>query len=393
MIDPLQGIHEVTDIAVKDGVVAKVGRGLSEDQALKVIDATGKLVSPGFIDLHVHVYEGVSHYGINVDEHCLKTGSTTVLDAGSAGADTFAGFRKYVIEVSETRVFAMLNISSLGMISPSVGELEDIRYADVPKAVNVCEKNKDVIMGIKVRLSKEMVGNNGLKPLIKAKEAAEAVGRPIMVHIGDTPTPLREILVELRRGDVLTHCFTGLPNGIIDKDRGVIPEAREAMKRGVIFDVGHGKGSFSFDVARNALQQGVEPNTISSDLHSYNVNGPVFDLAATASKFIHLGLPIEEVIAKITRIPANFLGLLGTIGTLKTGAIADLVVLTKEIGDFVLEDSYGKKENTNQKLNPIMIMKGGRIVDATLDVNHSPKENVPDNWNSEHGARITLKGR
>jgi dihydroorotase len=362
LIDPLQEIHEVTDVAIKNGVVAKVGRGLSEDQAVKVVDATGKIVCPGFIDLHVHVYEGVSHYGISVDEHCLKMGSTTVLDAGSAGADTFMGFRKYVIEVSETRIFAMLNISSLGMISPIIGELEDIRYADVQKAVKICEKNKGVIMGIKVRLSREVVGNNGLQPLMKAKEAAEAVGRPIMVHIGDTPTPLREILVELRKGDILTHCFTGLPNGIIGKDGNVIPEAREAMKRGVIFDVGHGKGSFSFDVARNSLQQGIEPNTISSDLHSYNVNGPVFDLATTASKFIHLGLPIENVIAKITRIPGNFLGLLGTIGTLKMGAIADLVVLTKETGDFVLEDSYGKKENTNQKLKPTMVMKGGRVI-------------------------------
>ncbi len=362
VVDPLQGMHEVTDVAIKDGVVAKVGRGLSEDDAVEVVDATDKIVCPGFVDLHVHVYEGVSHYGINADEHCLKMGSTTVLDAGSAGADTFMGFRKYVIEVSETRIFAMLNISSLGMISPVIGELEDIRYADVQKAVRVCEKNKDVIMGIKVRLSREMVGNNGLQPLMKAKEAAETVGRPIMVHIGDTPSPLREILIELRQGDILTHCFTGLPNGIIGKDGDVIPEAREAMKRGVIFDVGHGQGSFSFDIARNALQQGVEPNTISSDLHSYNVNGPVFDLATTASKFIHLGLPIEGVIAKITCIPADFLGLQGTIGTLRTGANADLVVLREESGNFVLEDSYGRKENTNHRLNPTMIMKRGHVV-------------------------------
>ncbi len=362
MVDPLQGMHEVTDVAIKEGLVAKVERGLSEDDAVEVVDATDKIVCPGFVDLHVHVYEGVSHYGINADEHCLKMGSTTVLDAGSAGADTFMGFRKYVIEVSETRIFAMLNISSLGMISPAVGELEDIRYADVQKAVRVCEKNKDVIMGIKVRLSREMVGNNGLQPLMKAKEAAEAVGRPIMVHIGDTPSPLREILIELRQGDILTHCFTGLPNGIIGKDGDVIPEAREAMKRGVIFDVGHGQGSFSFDIARNALQQGVEPNTISSDLHSYNVNGPVFDLATTASKFIHLGLPIEGVIAKITCIPADFLGLQGTIGTLRTGANADLVVLREESGNFVLEDSYGRKENTNHRLNPTMIMKRGHVI-------------------------------
>jgi len=368
LIDPSQEIHEITDVAIKDGLIVKVERGLSEDKSVNVVDATGKIICPAFIDLHVHVYEGVSHYGINADEHCLKTGSTTVLDAGSAGADTFQGFRKYVINVSETRIFAMLNISSLGMVSPLVGELEDLRYADVQKAVRVCEKNKDVIMGIKVRLSREMVGDNGLKPLMKAKEAAEAVGRPIMVHIGDTPTPLREILVELRRGDILTHCFTGLPNGIIAKDGEVIPEARDAMKRGVIFDVGHGQGSFSFDVARNALRQGVEPNSISSDLHSYNVNSPVFDLTTTASKFVHLGLPIDKVIEKVTATPANFLGLLGSIGTLKTGAIADLLILTQETGNFALEDSYGRKENANHRLKPVMIMKGGQIVQRVTSV-------------------------
>ena len=362
MVDPLQGMDGLTDIAIKEGIIERVGRGLPEDQATTVIDATDKIISPGFIDLHVHVYEGVSHYGINADEYCLKRGSTTVLDAGSAGADTFGGFRKYVIEVSKTRIFAMLNISSLGMISPTIGELEDLRYADVEKAVRVCEKNKSVIMGIKVRLSRKMVGNNGLQPLMRAKEAAEAVGRPIMVHIGDTPTPLRDILVELRNGDVLTHCYTGMPNGIISRSGDVIPEAKEAMKRGVIFDVGHGVGSFSFDVARSALEQGVEPNTISSDLHSYNVNGPVFDLATTASKFIHLGLPIERVISKITRTPANFLGLLGTIGTLKVGAIADLVMLTERTEDFMFEDCSGKKENTNYRLQPSMVMKHGHPI-------------------------------
>ena len=193
-----------------------------------------------------------------------------------------------------------------------------------------------------------------------------------MVHIGDTPNRLGDILVELRRGDILTHCFTGMPNGIISQDGTVIPEAREAMKRGVIFDVGHGKGSFSFDVARNALRQGVEPNTISSDLHSYNVNGPVFDLATTVSKFIHLGLPIETAVAKITSTPANFLGLQGTIGTLKLKAIADLVILTEATGSFVLEDSYGKKETANQILNPITIMKGGHVINTITNTLTKP---------------------
>ena len=194
VIDPSTASQSRADIGVRNGVIEEVTKEISEQEASLTIDAKGKMVLPGLVDLHVHVFEGVSHYGINADQYCLKSGATTVLDAGSAGADTFYGFRRYVIDVSETRIFAMLNISSMGMISPVVGELEEIRFADVQKAVRVCEKNRDVIMGIKVRLSKHLVGNNGLLPLKKAKEASEATGRPVMVHVGDTPGPLGEIL-------------------------------------------------------------------------------------------------------------------------------------------------------------------------------------------------------
>ncbi len=361
VIDPSAGSQSRADVGVKGGVIEEVGKEISEREASSTVDAKGKIILPGLVDLHVHVFEGVSHYGINADQYCLKSGATTVLDAGSAGADTFHGFRRYVIDVSETRIFAMLNISSMGMISPVVGELEEIRFADVQKAVSVCEKNRDVIMGIKVRLSKHLVGNNGLLPLKKAKEAAEATGRPIMVHVGDTPGPLGEILDQMRKGDVLTHCFTGLPNGILDSRGEVITEARGAVERGVILDVGHGQGSFSFGIARKALEQGVEPKTISSDLHTYNINGPVFDLLTTASKFMHLGMPMKHVLEKITSIPATFLGQQDKVGTVRAGAFADLVLVELERGEFLFEDSYKNKETAKERLRPLMVMKGGKV--------------------------------
>lgn len=361
VIDPSTASQSRADIGVRNSVIEEVTKEISEQEASLTIDAKGKMVLPGLVDLHVHVFEGVSHYGINADQYCLKSGATTVLDAGSAGADTFYGFRRYVIDVSETRIFAMLNISSMGMISPVVGELEEIRFADVQKAVRVCEKNRDVIMGIKVRLSKHLVGNNGLLPLRKAKEASEATGRPVMVHVGDTPGPLGEILNEMRKGDVLTHCFTGLPHGILDSKGEVIAEARSAVERGVMLDVGHGQGSFSFEIARKAIQQGVEPKTISSDLHTYNINGPVFDLFTTASKFMHLGLPMNRVLEKITSIPATFLGLQDKVGTVRAGAFADLVLVELERGEFLFEDSYKNKETAKERMRPLMVMKGGKV--------------------------------
>jgi len=376
VIDPSTKRHEVVDIAVdENGLVSEISKGISPDKALKTIDAEGRIVTPGLVDLHVHVFEHVTEVGINADEHCLRKGVTTVLDAGSSGAQTFPGFKRYVIDVSETRIRALLNISYMGMINQAIGELEDLRYADVKKAVRVCEANKDVIMGIKVRISKDHAGNNGTEGLKRALEAAEAVQRPLMLHIGNSEDPLSEILPLLRKGDVLTHSYTDRGNGILDKNGNVLPEAKEAMARGVIFDVGHGLGSFSFGVARQAMSQGVEPKTISSDLWSANVNGPVYDLATTASKFIHMGLDLDDVLRKVTSVPADFLGLLGTIGTLRVGSQADIAAFDDQTGEFEFVDSYGKKEIGDRRLAPVFSMKGGKIhldrISTSSKPNHS----------------------
>lgn len=368
VIDPSQGLHEKRDIAITKGKIESMEKDISSDKAREIIDASEHIVTPGLIDIHVHVYPGVSHYGIDADTHALAHGVTTVMDAGSSGADTFEGFRRYVVNVSDTRIVAFLNISTMGMISPRVGELEDLRFADVEKAVEVIERNRDIIQGVKVRMSRNIVGDNGIQPLLLAKRAAEAVKMPIMVHVGNTPMPLADILEEMRRGDILTHCFHGSENGILDNQGNILDAVSEAVKKGVNLDVGHGRGSFSFNVAEKALAQGVSPQTISSDLHHYNVFGPVYNLATTVSKFLYLGLSLNEALSKVTLTPAKLLGIDEELGNLRKGSIADVSIFKLKKGNFSFLDTVGKTVVGNRLLKPAAVVKGGKVYSGRLKV-------------------------
>jgi len=360
-IDPSQNLHRQQDVAVCKGKIEAVENDISADQAREVLDVSGYFVAPGFIDLHVHVYPGVSHYGIECDPYNLANGVTTLAEAGSAGADTFEGLRRYVVDSSRARIYTFLNISSIGMISPNVGELEDLRFADVEKAIRTCDRNRDIMRGIKVRLSKNIVGKNRTEPLKLALKVAEEVGMPIMVHHGNTPTPLTDILNELRKGDILTHCFHGLKHGILDSDGVVLESVKDALKSGVILDVGHGRGSFSFDVAEKALSQGIVPETISTDLHYYNVFGPVYSLAVTASKFLYLGLTLDQVLERITIRPAKVLGVERSLGNLRKGSVADITVFELKDGSFTLEDTVGKVVTGRKLIKPVAVIRGGQI--------------------------------
>lgn len=364
LIDPAQGVHAKRDVAFARGTVAAVAEEIPTTDAANVVDASGRLVTPGLIDLHVHVFEGVSHYGIAPDPTCLARGATTVVDAGSAGADTFAGFRKYVIEASATRILAQLNISSMGMLSARIGELDDLKWASVPRALETIEKHRDVILGVKVRLTRNsIVGESaGLTPLHRAREAADAAGLPIMVHPQAAwCDSLDDVLAVMRRGDILTHCFHAMSHGILDDERKIRRSVREARERGVIFDVGHGQGSFSWEVCEAAMAQGFPPTTISSDLHVYNLHGPVFDLATTVSKFLHLGLSLDDALAMVTAVPARVVHLEGRIGTLAVGAWGDAVVFDLEDGTFDLADSHGQVRRARRRLVPRVVVKGGAV--------------------------------
>jgi dihydroorotase len=370
VVDPSQQISALRDIGIRDGKVVAVAENLSEAQAIRVLDARGKIVTPGLIDVHVHVYDGVAPLGIPADPNCIAKGVTTVVDAGSAGAHTFPGFRRNVINVVDTRVFALLNISVVGQSTYSednpYGELLNLEYANPKLAIRTIQRNRDVILGIKVRLSRPIAGEHDLQALKLAKEAASAVGLPLMAHIGDTHTPLPVILSELTKGDVVTHSFRGSNGGILD-DRGmVLKEVRSAMARGVHLDVGHGAGSFSFDTAEKALKQGVVPGTISSDVHQFNVNGPVFDLATTLSKFLHLGLTLDEVIQRASTNPANLFGFPKGLGSLRVGAEADVALFSLVEGDFQFVDSLKQSRLGHQKLIPVATVKAGRIYGSSV---------------------------
>ncbi len=364
VIDPAQGIHTRKDVAFADGRVAAISDDIPTSEAREVLDAAGRFVTPGLIDLHVHVFYGVSHFGIEPDPTCLARGATTVVDAGSAGADTFPGFRKYVIDVSDTRILAQLNISSQGMLTQEIGELENPDYADVGKACRMIEQHRDLILGVKVRLTREsIVGKRaGMLPLQRAREAADAAGLPIMVHPQDAwCESIDEILAFMGERDILTHCFHDMPCGILDPNGKVRDAVHAAIERGVIFDVGHGAGSFSWDVVQTAMAQGVEPTTISSDLHIYNVNGPVYDLVNVVNKFLYLGMSIDDALAKVTSIPAETILMPGQVGTLAVDAWGDAVVFELREGEFQLIDARGQARTGKQKLEPIVVIKGGQV--------------------------------
>ena len=367
LIDPAQEIHAKKDVAFANGVVVAVGDDLPKDNAREVVDASERILTPGLIDLHVHVFYGVGHFGIEPDPTCLAKGATTVVDAGSAGADNFVGFRKYVIDVSETRILAYLNMSSQGMMTKEIGEFEILEYANVSKACQMIEKHRDVILGVKARLTRHTIvsDRSGMTPLYRAREAADAAGLPIMIHPQNAwCDSLDDILAVMKARDVLTHCFHGRERGILDEGGKVRKSVHEAMERGVIFDVGHGAGSFSWDIVERAMEQGVHPQTISSDLHVYNLNGPVYDLASVVTKFLHLGMELDDAIAKVTSIPAEVILMPDKIGTLTIGASGDAVISELREGEFQLVDSDGEVRIGRRNLVPVTVIKDGRVYRA-----------------------------
>jgi dihydroorotase len=370
LIDPCLNIEEEYDIAFQGEKVAKIEKNIPIKEGVDIYDASGKIVTPGLIDLHTHLYWGVSHYGINADSSCLSQGVTTAIDAGTSGAENFEGFKKYVIDKSETRIIAFLHISSMGLTLPQeIGELIDFRNLDFQKAVDMGSKHSDIIRGIKIRLNSDIVGEFGPQALVLAKEASNKLDKPLMVHPGSLPNnlPLSDVLSVLDKGDIITHCFPppyppDLPNSIVlDSKNDVIPEVFDAIKRGVLFDVGHGRGSFSYETAEKAFEQAYLPTSISTDLHSYSIIHPVYDMATTISKFLNMGLPLRKIIELTTISPASILGLDSQIGTLKEGYAGDATILNLEKGTFNFWDSINSKRVGSEFIKVKDIVKGGKL--------------------------------
>jgi dihydroorotase len=296
--------------------------------------------------------------------HCLGRGVTTAVDAGSAGAQTFPGLRRYVIEPASTRILAFLNIAVQGMISSLVGELTDIRWASPPEAVASARANPDLVTGIKVRLGYQMAGDDPEPAFLLARQAADELCLPLMVHVIDMRLGLAWLLPRMKRGDIVTHCFHGNEGGILTENERVRPEAYAARERGVLFDVGHGVGSFAYRIARQAIAQGFAPDTISSDLHAHNAAGPVFDQATTLSKLLHVGMDLADVIRATTSTPAAAIGKSARIGSIAAGREADLSVFELRTGRWALPDAAGETEVVERLLVPRMVTRAGRVRDV-----------------------------
>ncbi len=357
VIDPSSGIDGINDIGIIAGKVAQVAPDLDAAGARAVFDAKDQIVSPGLVDLHTHIYWGATYWGIEADPVAARTGVTTWLDVGSSGSYSFPGFRRYICEASRVRVFALLNLSSIGLIART-GEFGNLDYCDVDLAEQMVNTNRDLILGIKARIDGSTTRGNGIRPLQLARELADRVELPLMVHIGSGPPSLEEIVNLLRPGDILTHCFTGNDHRILGTDRLVRSDVKDLHDRGLILDIGHGTGSFNYEVAEAMIQQGFLPDVISSDIHQLAVQGPMFDLPTTLSKFLNLGISLSDVIERATSRPAAAMRK-PDLGTLKPGSRADIAVFRLESGEYTFHDSQMNARKGDQRLVSTMTLVDG----------------------------------
>lgn len=353
VIDPSQNIDRVADVAFAAGKVAKIGDDLAADTAADVRDVKNFIVSPGLIDLHTHVYWGGTSLGIDAEEFCRVSGVTTSVDTGSAGPGNFAGFRKHVIEPSAVRILAYLHVSFAGIYGFSnrtmVGESEEMRLMAPLDAAEVADRNRDLIVGIKVRVGRHSSGTSGTAPLDIALQVADEVGMPLMAHIDHPPPSYEEVIDRLRPGDVLTHAFRPFPNAPVNGQGRVKQAVLDARQRGVLFDIGHGKGSFSFKTTRAMIANGFYPDTISSDIHTLCIDGPAFDQVTTLSKFLCLGMELNEVI-RATTINAAMALKRHELGSLKVGSAGDVTILSVREGAFDYVDVVGEHLTGDRKI-------------------------------------------
>lgn len=374
VVDPASSRVGRYDVAIKHNRIAVVDANIPADSAVQVIDASGQYVTPGLVDMHTHVYHGVTYWGIDPDPVAARTGVTTWLDVGSAGAYNLTGLREFVARPALARIYALLHISSIGLTAPT-WEVSNLNYCDVDICCDLVNRNRDWVLGVKVRIDGNTVGPHGVAPLKRAGEAAARLGLPLMVHIGDSgPTidGVGEVLSLMRPGDILTHCFTGRNMRLVDERGKLLDSAKRAWDSGIIMDIGHGAGSFSFESAEALMQFGRPPDVISSDLHQLSIHGPCFDLPTCLSKFMALGMSFSEVIERATTRPAMVMGLGGEHGTLKPGALADVALFRIERGDYVFYDIDMHARTGHELVRNTLTILGGRVLPRVPDAPPAP---------------------
>ena len=377
------GVESTTaDVAIRVGRVAAIAPHITQD-AERVLNCRGYIVCPGLIDLHVHVFDGVSVWAVPPESAGLSTGVTTMVDAGTSGSTTFPGFRRYFIEPARSQVLAFLHIVTIGILTSDrsgvrISELSDPHYINVASAAETIAANRDLLVGVKLRLTASYTADDQAeaRALDAALDAAQLAGVPLMLHHSASRLSTEQVMGKLQPGDIYTHCFHPHATGIVDQDLRVLPCVHEARERGVLFDVGHGAGSFGWNVAHACVEQGFWPDTISTDLHRYSIDGPVFDLPTTLSKFLHLGMPLAETIAAATTRAAAAINRVDDLGLLAPERRADITIMQAVEGQHRLTDAKGTDEVGSIRLIPhwtvcdgLLCAAGPRMSNSTGSAN------------------------
>ena len=367
LIDPANELDAEQDIHVRDGVVEAIGADLKADSAT-IIGVKGLIVTPGLIDVHLHLMNGLGAFGVDPDIFGVGSGVTTVVDAGSAGHSLLTVFRNYVTKNAKTRVLNYVNLSTLGGVTgPGYSILADPRLIDEDKIEKAVDANRDIIVGIKIMATGGALGAEGLKPLARARKLGDNLKIPLLVHIGESwtkdaaPVHVEDVLKYLREGDIVTHMFTAHPGGLLDSTGKLWPQVRDAKESGVLMDVGHGLHNLNFDVARRVLDQGLLPDGVSTDGHRGNRTGPVYDLPTTMAKLMALGFSLERVVEMATANAAKLLGRTNELGTIRVGRAADISVLRVEDREWNAVDSQKGTIPARQALVPVYAIRQNTI--------------------------------
>ena len=356
------------DLEIEDGKISRLGSQLDNPKGLREYVFENALISKGWVDLHVHVYFGATDISIRPEQAGLETGVTTLVDCGSAGEANFVGFSEFIAKQAKERLFAFLNIGSIGLVACNrISELSlGFRSVNVERTLKTIENYPELIRGIKCRASQVITGDLGAEAVRVARKVARVAGLPLIVHVGEPPPLLEDVLDLLEEGDVVTHAFHGKPGGNLMEDPRSLAAVHEARARGVLLDVGHGAASFSFKVMRFAREQGIETDLISTDLHRNSIKGPAYDLPTTLSKLLNLGMPLDQVIAAGSTRPSSFLDPTECKDWLKVGQNADLTVFRVDEANISVEDSLGDHLTLTQLIHPLLAVQGSNHAECSL---------------------------
>lgn len=349
------------DICIEDGIITEIEDNINPVEGINTIYLDDETIAPGFIDIHTHIYRGTA-LGVNPDDVGIKRGVTTLFDAGSSGPKNFHDFLDKNIDSSITSVFALLNISYNGLEELRY-ELADINNIRADEVKNAVDKYRYYIKGIKARASATTVGQLGVKPIELAKEIASNLELPLVVHIGNYPPNIDDVLGVMGNGDVITHCFHGKANGLLDEKGNLKKSTQKAIEKGVCFDIGHGTSSFNFNTAKKAISLGFYPDIISTDIYKDNINGPVYSLETTINKLIALGIDIGSAIRKVTTAPARLFKLQG-YGKLEKGFCGDITIFSINEEKKILIDSDGNSIETNKLIKTSHVIKSGSLYEV-----------------------------